>query len=234
MENNIKKVPHHLGVILDGNRRWAREKGLPTFQGHKQGLEKLKKAVIWCKKRGVKVLTLFVFSTENWKRSKAEVGYLMKLAEQVFTKENVQKIYDAGIRIRIIGLRDKLPKTLQKQINEIEEWTKDNKEMVLNFALSYGGRAEIVEAFKNIIRKKIPPEEITEDVISHNLWTTDLDLIIRTGKEQRISNFLIWQAAYSELYFLPKYWPDFEEKDLDKIILDYSQRQRRFGGNSNN
>lgn len=230
MTINTNRIPRHLGIILDGNRRWAKERGLPKFEGHRMGLEKARRVVIWCKNRGIKVLTLFVFSTENWKRSKTEVGYLMKLMGQVFNKRNIQEIRREGINVRIIGLREKLPKDIQEQIREVEEWTKNNQKMTLNFALSYGGRAEIVEAFKNIIRKKIPPERITEDVISQNLWTSDLDLIIRTGKEQRISNFLIWQAAYSELYFLKKYWPAFSEKDLNDILLDYTNRQRRFGG----
>ncbi|MCD6528240.1 di-trans,poly-cis-decaprenylcistransferase [bacterium] len=224
-----KIVPYHLGIILDGNRRWARERGLPTLEGHKKGLETVQKAVIWCKNKGIKILTLFVFSTENWKRSKKEVSYLMKLIKRALSKRNVQKIHKEGIRIRVIGQRRRLAKSIQKSIKEVEKLTKNNKEMTVNFALSYGGRAEIVEAFKNILRKKIPPHKITEDVISQNLWTTDLDLIIRTGKEQRISNFLIWQAAYSELFFLKKYWPDFTEDDLDRVLQDFASRQRRFG-----
>ncbi len=223
------KIPNHLGIIIDGNRRWAEEKGLPAFEGHKEGLETVKKTVTWCKERGIKILTLFVFSTENWKRSKKEVGYLMKLLKQAFSKENVQQIYKKEIKVRVIGQREGLARLLQKSIKEVEKLTKNNQKMILNFALSYGGRAEIVQAFKNIIKKKLPLKEITEDVVSQNLWTSDLDLIIRTGKEQRISNFLIWQGAYSELYFSKKYWPDFTEKDLDMILRDFARRQRRFG-----
>jgi len=225
----MKKIPYHLGIIVDGNRRWARERGLPAFEGHRQGLEKVKKAVVWVKNRGIKILTLFVFSTENWKRSKTEVDFLMRLLGQAFNKKNIQSIHREGIKIRIIGQRERLPKNLQKTIKDIEELTENNKGMVLNFALSYGGRAEITEAIKKLIGKKISSEKITEDVISQNLWTSDLDLIIRTGKEQRISNFLIWQAAYSELYFCKKYWPAFMEKDLDEALADYDRRQRRFG-----
>ncbi len=225
----MKKIPYHLGIIVDGNRRWARERGLPAFEGHRQGLEKVKKAVVWVKNRGIKILTLFVFSTENWKRSKTEVDFLMRLLGQAFNKKNIQSIHREGIKIRIIGQRERLPKNLQKTIKDIEELTENNKGMVLNFALSYGGRAEITEAIKKLIGKKISSEKITEDVISQNLWTSDLDLIIRTGKEQRISNFLIWQAAYSELYFCKKYWPAFMEKDLDEALADYARCQRRFG-----
>jgi len=228
MPKELQKIPNHLGIILDGNRRWAKERSLPTFEGHRRGFEKLKKVVGWCKDRGIKILTFFVFSTENWKRSKKEVNYLMRLAEKGILKY-AKEIYKKGIKIRIIGQRKKLPKSLQKAILKVEKMTKNNKEMIVNFALSYGGRAEITEAIKNIIRKNIPPEKITEKTISQNLWTSDLDLLIRTGKEQRISNFLIWQAAYAELYFSSKYWPDFTEKDLDLALKDYKQRQRRFG-----
>jgi len=223
-----KKIPYHLGVILDGNRRWAKEKGLPSFEGHKKGLEKVKEIIKWAKTRGIKILTLFVFSTENWKRKKDEVNYLMELAKSAINADS-KKFHKEGIQVRIIGQREKLPVFLKRAIEKIEKLTKNNKEMILNFALSYGGRAEIVEAIKNILKKKISVEEITEETISQNLWTSDLDLIIRTGKEQRISNFLIWQAAYSELYFSPKYWPEFTEKDLEEALDDYSLRQRRFG-----
>jgi len=225
----MRKIPHHLGIIIDGNRRWAKERGLPALEGHRRGLERLKELIDWSKERGIKVLTLFVFSTENWKRSKVEVNYLMRLLGQALSKKNIQKIHQEGIKIRVIGQRERLPGSLQKTIKDVEELTKSNKGMVLNFALSYGGRAEIVEAIKNVIKKKIPLEKITEDMISQNLWTSDVDLIIRTGKEQRISNFLIWQAAYSELYFCPKYWPEFSEKDLDRALQQYACCQRRFG-----
>ena len=225
----MRKIPHHLGIIIDGNRRWAKERGLPALEGHRRGLERLKELIDWSKERGIKVLTLFVFSTENWKRSKVEVNYLIRLFGQALSKKNIQKIHQEGIKIRVIGQRERLPGSLQKTIKDVEELTKSNKGMVLNFALSYGGRAEIVEAIKNVIKKKIPLEKITEDMISQNLWTSDVDLIIRTGKEQRISNFLIWQATYSELYFCPKYWPEFSEKDLDRALQQYACCQRRFG-----
>ena len=224
----MKKVPYHLGIIIDGNRRWAREKGLPALEGHRKGLAKVKELIKWSKERGVKILTLFVFSTENWKRTKREVNFLMKLVKSAIA-DNLKELHKEGIKVRIIGQKERLPGFLQKTIVQAEELTKNNKGMVLNFALSYGGRAEIAQAIKKIIKEKILPEKITEDVISQNLWTSDLDLIIRTGKEQRISNFLIWQAAYSELYFCKKYWPAFTEKDLDEALADYAQRQRRFG-----
>lgn len=217
-----------MGIVLDGNRRWAREKGLPSFEGHRRGLKKVKEIISWSKDRGIKILTLFVFSTENWKRSKREVGFLMGLAKKLIN-DGLKEFHEAGIRVRVIGQRERLPNFLKKEIEKSEELTKGNKKMTLNFALSYGGRAEIVEAIKNIIAKKILPSKITEDTIKENLWTSDVDLIVRTGKEQRISNFLIWQAAYSELYFCPKFWPDFTESDLDKALAEYVQRRRRFG-----
>jgi len=231
MSSQLKNIPYHLGIIIDGNRRWAKERGLPTLVGHHKGLDKVKKALGWAKNRGIKILTIFVFSTENWKRSKLEVNYLMKLLEQGLNdfKKNIKKINKDGIGIKIIGQRERVPASLRKIITELEELTKNNKEMTVNIALSYGGRAEIVEAFKKIIEKKIPAEKITEEIIKENLWTSDVDLIIRTGREQRTSNFLIWQGAYSELYFSPKYWPEFTEQDLDKALADYSDRQRRMG-----
>ncbi len=223
----MKKNLNHLGIILDGNRRWAKEKGLSAFEGHKKGLDNIKKVINWCKEKGIKTLTLFVFSTENWKRPKNEVDYLMKLAEKM--ELHFKEASKQNIKIRVIGQRDNLSPKVQNSINKLEELTKNNKAMTLNLALSYGGRAEIVEAVKNIIRQKIPIDKINEALISKNLWTSELDLIIRTGKEQRISNFLIWQAAYSELYFLKKYWPDFNKKDLEEAISEYARRQRRYG-----
>jgi len=225
----MSNIPNHLGIILDGNRRWAKENNLPAIEGHRRGKDVTKKVVKWCKNKGIKILTLFVFSTENWKRPKKEVDFLMNLLEQTFNKRGVGEISKEGIRIKIIGQRENLSSSLQKKIKEIEEMTKTNKKMVLNFALSYGGRAEIIDAVKNIIKKGISPEKINEEVMKENLWTSDVDLVIRTGKEQRMSNFLIWQAAYSELYFPQKYWPEFNEKDLDEALKEYSLRQRRFG-----
>ncbi|MDD5638475.1 MAG: polyprenyl diphosphate synthase [Candidatus Pacebacteria bacterium] len=223
-----EKTINHLGIIIDGNRRWAKKRGLPTFEGHKKGIDKVKKAIEWANKRGIKNLTFFVFSTENWKRSKKEVDYLMKLAEEMI-KDYEDTAKKEKIRIRVIGQKERLPKSLQKEIEKVENSTKNNKKMTVNFALSYGGRNEIIEVIKKIIEKKIPLEKINEKTISQNLWTTDLDLLIRTGKEKRLSNFLLWQSAYSELYFSSKYWPDFTEKDLEKALNDYYSRQRRFG-----
>lgn len=229
MDNKTMTIPYHLGIIADGNRRWARERNLPTFEGHKKGLEKILETIIWCKNKGVKVLSLFLFSTENWNRSKEEIDYLMKLFKKTLSKKNFQKFNKENIKVKVIGLKEKLPKEIQEKIKEIEKLTQNNQGMILNLAISYGGRAEIVSAVKNIIRKKIPAEKITEETISQNLWAPDLDLLIRTGKEQRISNFMLWQLAYSELYFLNKYWPDFTEEDLNQALQDFANRKRRFG-----
>ena len=229
MKNNL---PYHLGIIIDGNRRWAKERGLSSFQGHWQGFKNLKRIRKWTQERGIKVLTVFVFSTENWHRSKQEVSYLMNLLARALSKKEVNVLVKEGIRLKVIGQKERLSKKLQKLIKEAEELTKDNKEGIFNLAISYGGRAEVIEAIKKIIKRKIDPKEITEEVVSQNLWTeglVDPDFIIRTSGELRTSGFLTWQAAYSELYFAKKYWPDFTEKDLDIALEDYSRRGRRFG-----
>jgi len=228
MKGKTKKIPKHLGIILDGNRRWAKEKGLTTFEGHRRGLRKVKDVTEWCLEKGVKILTVFIFSTENWKRSKEEVNYLMKLAHKATTVD-LKNVAKKGVKVNIIGERQRLPEFVKKGIREIERTTSKNKKMTLNLALSYGGRGEIVQAIKNIVKKKVSVKKITESLISKNLWTSDLDMIIRTGKEKRISNFLIWQAAYAELYFLEKYWPAFNKRDLNEAIAVYNKRKRRFG-----
>ncbi len=232
MPEEIKNIPYHLGIIIDGNRRWARERGLPVFEGHRRGLGKLKKVGKWCKDKGVKILTIFVFSTENWNRSKGEVNYLMRLLRQALSKKEIDQLNKDGTKLQVIGQKERLDKSLQRLIREGEERTKNNKESILNLAVSYGGRPEIIAAIKEIIKKKIPSEKITEEVVNQNLWTAGLpypDLIIRTSGELRTSGFLTWQAAYSELYFCKRHWPAFDEKDLDEAFADYAQRQRRFG-----
>ena len=224
----MKKLPQHIGIIMDGNRRWAKEKNLPVFKGHEKGVKVAENIARYCKKKGIKTLTLFTFSTENWQRPKNEVSFLMSLVKKALSKE-IDQLAKEGIRIKIIGEKEKLPKVLQVSLKKTEEATKNNHDMTLNIALSYGGRAEIASAVKNIIKKKIPPKDITENIISQNLWTSDVDLLIRTGKEQRLSNFLIWQTAYSELYFCNKYWPDFTEADLDMALAEFGRRQRTKG-----
>jgi len=227
-----KKIPFHLGIIMDGNRRWAREKGLPVLEGHRRGAKRLKEIGGITLEKGIKVLTVFAFSTENWKRSKMETNYLMQILKQFLNVENVKELNQKGVRLNIIGEKERLPAKLQKRIEEVEKITSTNKKGILNLAVSYGGRSEIIQAIKKIIREKVSPDKIDEDLINENLWTKGLpypDLIIRTSGIKRLSNFLTWQTAYSELYFTEKYWPDFTEKELDKALADFSLRQRRFG-----
>ena len=226
------KIPTHLGIIIDGNRRWAKKHNLPTIEGHRQGFRNVDKISEFARKLGVKILTIYVFSTENWKRPKKEIKYLMKLLSLAFNKKYIDKLIKDEIQIRILGEIEKLPKKLQQKIKKAEEKTKSGKKGILNLAISYGGRAEIIQALKKIIKKKIPADKITEKVISENLWTAGLpdpDLIIRTGGHLRLSNFLTWQSTYSELYFTDKYWPDFTEKDLLDAFADFSKRKRNFG-----
>ena len=232
----MKKIPYHIVLFPDGNRRWAENRGLPSLKGHWEGYKNLEKFCYWCKDRGVKIITAFGFSTENWKRSEKEVHYLMKLFEKgLVNKKNLERAKKEKIRIRIIGQKEKLPKALQKVIKKVESLTENNKNFQLNLAVSYGGKWDILQAIQKIIKNKIPADKIDENLFAGFLSTASLpdpDLVIRAGGEKRLSNFLLWQAAYSELYFSKKLWPDFTEKDLDDALADYAQRQRRFGGNS--
>lgn len=226
------QTPNHLAIIIDGNRRWAKKRGLSSFQGHKKGLDNVEKITDHCFKKGIKILTLYVFSTENWNRSEKEINYLMKLFIDSLTKKNIKKFNDKGIKFQTIGQKEKLPKLLQDRIKETEKATQNNKKSILNLAVSYSGRLEIIQAIKKIIKKKIPINKINEEIINQNLWTFGLpcpDFIIRTGGELRLSNFLTWQSTYSEFYFTKKYWPEFSEKDFDKALKDYGKRERRFG-----
>lgn len=223
------KIPTHIAIIPDGNRRWARKNGLPIMEGHKKGIENFKKISLYCKKKGIKIITFFAFSTENWKREKFEVNYLMRLFKEYFKKYK-DYFKKEKMKVRIIGDRENLPSDTRDIIEEIEERTKDNKERIVNICLNYGGRLEIVEAVKKILREE--PKKLDLTTFRSYLWTKDIpdpDLVIRTGGERRISNFLLWQLAYSELYFSRKLWPDFTNLDLARILKDYQKRERRFG-----
>jgi len=227
----VDKVPCHLGIIMDGNRRWAKEKKLAFHSGHRQGVKKVKELLRWCMDRGIKILTLYAFSAENWDRDKGEVSFLMNLFESVISSE-IHELCQEGIKLKIIGQKDRLPVKLQKLIEDAEAFTEDNRRGFLNLAISYSGWSEIVEAVRKIAEEKIPPEKIDRALIKKYLWSADIpdaDLIIRTSGEQRTSGFLLWQSAYSEWYFCRKHWPDFSEKDLDEALNDYQKRQRRFG-----
>ena len=223
------KIPNHIGVILDGNRRWAEENNLLAVQGHVEGVKRAKELVALAKDKGIKNLTLFVFSTENWKRSEKEVSFLMRLIEVFFEQEMQAYSLLNNVKVLIVGEREKLSQRIRSIVDAIEEKTKNNNLMTLNIALSYGGRGEIVSAIKKIMKKGISIDEINEQIMKDNLSIPDLDLIIRTGKEQRISNFFLWQAAYAELYFPNKYWPEFSENDFLEALVEYDKRKRRFG-----
>ena len=225
------QIPKHIVLFPDGNRRWAKEKGLRSLEGHKQGYNNLLDFSEWCKSKGVKVLTAFGFSTENWNRSKEEVDYLMKLLENCLL-ENLDKYNREGTQVRVIGQRDKLPESLKAAIKTTEEATKNNSTLYLNLAISYGGKWDILNAVKKIVEEKIPTEKIDETVFESYLSTAGLpspDLVIRAGGEKRMSNFVLWQAAYAELYFSPKLWPDFNKQDFDEALEEFDKRTRRFG-----
>jgi len=227
----MKHIPQHIVLFPDGNRRWAKEKGLHSLEGHKKGYENLLDFSEWCKNRKVKTLTAFGFSTENWNRSPEEVSYLMNLLEKCLT-DNLEKYNKDDVKVRIIGQRERLPKTLQEAITKTEEATKSNNSLLLNLAISYGGKWDILQAIKKIIEDKIPVDKIEEKLFETYLSTSGLqapDFIIRAGGEMRMSNFVLWQAAYSELYFSKKLWPDFTEQDLDAALEEFDQRHRRFG-----
>lgn len=230
-QKEIEPLPQHIGILIDGNRRWARERGLSTFRGHLRGIQRVVEIIKYARKKGIKVLTLYGFSTENWKREKKEVDYLMKLFTQ-FARKYAKEFHKLNIKFRHIGRKDRLPKSLREEIKKAEEITKNNKEMVLNIALDYGGRDEVVRAIRKIIKKKIKPEEITEEVLMKHLDTgglPDLDFIIRTSGEMRLSNFLPLQATYAEFYFPKIYWPDFDKHQFDIALEEFRKRQRRFG-----
>jgi undecaprenyl diphosphate synthase len=221
-------VPRCIGIILDGNRRWAKEKGQPTLMGHREGAVRLKECARWCKARGVANLVVFAFSTENWKRAAEEVSYLMDLMREVIVTD-ARELMKEGMRIKIVGEHERLPVDLQKSIAEIETESADNTRMTLWVCISYGGRAEITAAAKSVAKDGV---DITEESLRERMWTAgmpDPDILIRTGGRHRISNFLLWQCAYSEIFFSETMWPDFSEKELDEILVTFAERERTYG-----
>ena len=233
-------VPAHIGVIMDGNGRWAKKRMQPRVFGHKAGMDALKKVAIAASDMGVKALTVYTFSTENWTRPDQEVKFIMNLPVEFYDKY-VPELHQKNMKIQMIGETDRLPKETFDALKKAEELTKLNTGLILNFALNYGGRAEITQAVKliaqDVLDAKINPGDITEELIGEYLFTghlpkvlRDPDLIIRTSGELRLSNFLPWQAAYSELYFTDVLWPDFDEEALKEAIVEYNRRNRRFGG----
>lgn len=236
------KIPAHIAIIMDGNGRWAKKRGLPRVAGHKQGMETVKEITKTASDLGVKVLTLYAFSTENWKRPTDEVGFLMDLPVKFFNTF-VPELIEKNVRVNVMGYLDALPEATKKAVFDAIEQTKENTGMILNFALNYGSRAEITSAVKKVVHavqnNELTEAEITEEVIAKEMMTAPLspyndpELLIRTSGEERISNFLLWQIAYSELVFTDTLWPDFSDKDLKESILRFQQRDRRFGGLKN-
>ncbi|MGD9116830.1 MAG: isoprenyl transferase [Dehalococcoidia bacterium] len=224
-------LPGHVAIIMDGNGRWAQKRGLPRLEGHRAGVENLHKVVKYCAKLGLRCLTLYGFSTENWKRPREEIDGLLGLL-QMALDEDAPRLHKNGIKIRHLGRVERLSTGLRQSIDEAVTLTRNNKAMTLNIAFDYGGRAEITDAVRRIIEEGISPEKIDEELFDNYLYTAGLpevDLLIRTAGELRISNFLLWQTAYSEYYFTDVLWPDFNDKEIDKALLAYSRRQRRFG-----
>lgn len=237
MEFDKKYMPRHIAIIMDGNRRWAKSRGMNASYGHKEGAKTLEKIVRYCNKIGLEYITVYAFSTENWKRAEEEVNALMLLLQ------NYLDIYSKradteNIRVKILGDITALSDGMQKSIKKCMDRTKNNTGVTFNIALNYGGRDEILKAIKNISEKvknnEIQIDEITEEIVSQNLYTKgdpDPDLLIRTSGELRLSNFLPWQLVYTEFLFIDKNWPDFEEEDIDKAIIEYQKRTRKFGAN---
>lgn len=230
-----ENIPKHIAIIMDGNRRWAKAKGIPVGLGHKEGAKTLEKIVRYANKIGIEHITVYAFSTENWRRAEDEVSTLMNLM-QSYLDDYSKRADSENIKVKILGNRQGLSEKMIKQIDKCMERTKNNTGIVFNIALNYGGRQELIQAVKNISSKvkenKINIEDITEQTISNNLYTEgqpDPDLLIRTSGEIRLSGFLPWQLVYTELLFIEKNWPDFNEKDLDKAIEEYQRRNRKFG-----
>ncbi len=229
-------VPQHIGIIMDGNGRWAKKRFLPRYIGHQKGRNAVRKVVAHCAKRGVKALTLFAFSTENWRRPQDEVSKLMDLFLQALQKE-VGKLHENNVRLRVIGDRAGFSETIQSHILQAEQLTQANTGLALNIAANYGGRWDVLEAIKawQVAHPNQTPADLTEADLAPYLCLAELpepDLLIRTGGEQRISNFLIWQMAYAEFYFTDTLWPDFNEASLDEAINSFARRERRFGQTS--
>ncbi|MCL6585714.1 MAG: isoprenyl transferase [Anoxybacillus sp.] len=229
-------IPEHVAIIMDGNGRWAKKRSLPRIAGHYEGMQVVRKITRFANELGIKVLTLYAFSTENWKRPKQEVDYLMKLPEQFLTTF-LPELIEENVNVRVIGNRDQLPEHTRRAVEKAMEETKHNTGLILNFALNYGSRRELTYAMQEIAKQvakgQLAPEEITEDVIASYLMTKDLkdpDLLIRTSGEIRLSNFMLWQLAYTEFWFTDVLWPDFTEQHLLQAVAEFQQRGRRFGG----
>jgi len=224
-------VPSHVAIIMDGNGRWAEKRGLPRIEGHRAGINNVRPVTTALKVRGVKYLTIYAFSTENWNRPRHEVDGLLHFLSEALMND-VGEYDDDGVRVRHLGKLDRLPENVQRDITRVVDHTKRNNRITLNVAFDYGGRDEIVNAIRHLIADGVSPEAVEEDLLARYLYTVELpdpDLLIRTGGEMRLSNFLTWQSAYSELYFTDTFWPDFDEHEVTKALTAYGKRERRFG-----
>jgi undecaprenyl diphosphate synthase len=227
----LSRVPTHVAIIMDGNGRWAKARGLPRVAGHRAGTENLRRILEACVEFGVRILTIYAFSTENWGRPQEEVQGLMRIFAEVIESET-KSLHQKGVRIRHIGATEGMPARLLEKTQQAIELTRDNERLTLNVAFNYGGRAEIVQAVRRIIAAGLPPDQVTEETISSYLYTAgqpDPDLVVRTAGEMRLSNFLIWQNAYAEYYSTSKFWPDFDKEELYLALRAYSQRERKYG-----
>ncbi|MFD1018216.1 isoprenyl transferase [Thalassobacillus hwangdonensis] len=232
----LKHLPSHIAIIMDGNGRWAKNRGMPRIAGHKEGMNVVKKIVRCASDLGIETLTLYAFSTENWKRPKKEVEFLMRLPME-FLNTYLPELIEKNVRVETIGDFEGLPPHTKQAVSEAKEKTRENTGMVLNFALNYGSRHEMLEAVKSISMQvkegRLDIDDIDEDVFTDQLFTSKFkepDLLIRTSGEQRLSNFLLWQLAYTEFWFTDVYWPDFDEAYFEKALYDYQNRKRRYGG----
>lgn len=226
-----ERIPYHVAIIMDGNGRWAKERGLPRHAGHRAGVENLRRTLRSCVEFGIRILTVYAFSTENWGRPQEEVRGLLNILNTVIDRE-FDSLNANGVQLRHLGDLGALSPELQAKIHRAIERTRNNDSLILNLAFNYGGRDEILRAVRRVIRDGIPPDEVDETLFSHYVDTAGLpdpDLIVRTGGEMRISNFLVWQAVYAEYYATPKYWPDFDREELYQAILHFNKRERRFG-----
>jgi undecaprenyl diphosphate synthase len=224
-------VPYHLAIIMDGNGRWAKSRGLPRLAGHRAGVENLRRILTSCGEFGIRILTIYAFSTENWGRPEAEVRGLMNILESVIDRE-LNQLHANGVQLRHIGELDGLSPALQRKVLKAIEMTRNNDQLILNVAFNYGGRLELVKAFRRIVEDGVPADQIDEKLIDYYLYTAgqpDPDLVVRTAGEMRLSNFLLWQSSYAEYYATPTYWPDFDREELRKALFYYARRERRFG-----
>ncbi len=232
MPDPERVIPKHIGYIVDGNRRWAKKHGIPTYEGHLAGYNTSVEVMLASFDAGVEVVSMYTFSTENWKRAETEVSKIMSLVLKLLTSD-IHILQDNNIRLQVIGSRDKLSKSILKAVEEAEEKTAHNTRGTAVVCFNYGGQLEIADACKKIVQSGVPADEITPELIAENLYAPDLppvDLVVRTSGEKRLSNFMLWRAAYSEFIFLEKFWPDMTKDDVHDILEEYSRRGRRFGG----